>query len=104
MAIKPIPECPPEGLSTQVKVSRVIDGDTIEVTLERKFNVRLLNYSKKELGTAQGQIDKAELDAKLKAGDNIHIFIPAFKAERLIDNTTFNRVLAYVYTQNKEPL
>jgi hypothetical protein len=72
--------------------------------LERKFNVRLLNYSKKELDTAQGQIDKAELDAKIKTGDNINIFIPAFKAERLIDNTTFNRVLAYVYDKNKEAL
>lgn len=99
-----IPECPPDGLSTQVKVSRIIDGDTIEVELVRKFNIRMMNYSSPEMNTTEGKLAKEELANKLKVGDNIHIFIPAFKADRLIDNTTFNRVLAYVYKQDKTPL
>lgn len=99
-----IPECPAEGVTAQVKVSRVIDGDTIEVEIVRRFNVRLLNYSSPELKTPEGELAKAELAERLKPGDNVHIFIPAFKAERLVDNTTFNRVLAYVYNQNKEPV
>jgi len=102
--LKYLGPCPEEGLSTTVKLLKVIDGDTIKVEITRTFNVRLLNYSKPELATIEGQQAKASLEESIKPGDQLHIFIPAFKSETLIDNTTFNRVLAYVYDKDKMPL
>ncbi len=99
-----IPPCPPEGITVSVTATEVDDGDTITVELKRTLRVRLLNFSKPESNTLEGQQETNKLKDKISIGDSLYLFLPAFKPEQLLDNTSFNRVLGFVYNSKKESL
>ena len=88
---------PELGVSTEAKVLRVIDGDTIEVEVSRKFNVRFRDVKKPELRTPEGKIAKADLANKLPVGAEVTLFIPTNNAHKLMDFNSFERIVADVY-------
>lgn len=98
-------DLPKEGLTTKAKVVKVIDGDTIEVEVSRKFAIRLLdpnNHNNKKFGAAEidtpeGVKAKEALSALVK-DDEVIIFIPAKNSLNLMDINSFNRLLAEVWT------
>jgi endonuclease YncB( thermonuclease family) len=88
---------PELGISTDAKVIRVLDGDTIEVETVRRFKVRMNNVRKPELKTPEGDKCKAELQAKLPAGTTVRLFVPTHDPLKLMDINSFERIVADVW-------
>ena len=88
------------GYCTEGVVSRVIDADTIEVTIVRRFNVRVRNLFAPENSTPEGK----ELTEKVKylfhSNPEVCVFIPTNDSEKLMDFNSFNRVVGDVYIKN----
>jgi micrococcal nuclease len=77
------------------KVTRVVDGDTIEVSLgTRVERVRLIGVDTPELGTIEGQVAKDYTEKNL-SGAVIFLELDAQTRDR------YGRLLAYIWT--KEP-
>ena len=94
---------PPLGFSPQVDLIDVIDGDTVLVEFKRRFAVRLvhpndskLEFNAPEKNTQEG-VDAKENLAKILAGKELIIFIPAHNGVSLMDIQSFNRVLATMW-------
>lgn len=84
-------EQPPIGWTTTAKLKRVIDADTIVVSVEREFTVRLVDFDapethhpKTEAERQHGESATAYLEYLLK-GANIVMCIPASENDRLKD-------------------
>lgn len=77
-------------------VKRVIDGDTVEVEISRRFNVRLRNVLVAEKNTAKGQAAKDFLTNEI-AGGEVVVFIPSNDPHKLMDINSFNRLVGDVW-------
>lgn len=97
---------PEAGWTTEAKLVRVIDGDTVEVAVERRFVVRLLDCWAPETRTR----DKAEKLAGLESRDNLVeligdepllLHVPADSPE-FDERFTFGRILGRLYTETGE--
>ncbi len=97
-------EVPPTGLTTQVYLKRVVDGDTLEVEFRRTFKVRLLDRWQPELGTPDGDKLKRELQEKLFIGEELTLFVPANKPDSLMDLNSFERILGHIWNKQGERL
>lgn len=101
---------PKEGWTSQVKLVRFIDGDTLEVELSRRFSIRILdpdNYNNNKWGaeeknTVAGQRAIEELSKLISPGDTITVFIPSNNPISLMDIQTFNRLLGEVWFYDNE--
>lgn len=94
-----ISENPPEeGLAIQAKVSRIIDGDTVEVTLEIPFRIRLLGVDVAERNTELGK--EAIQFAGQFLGKEVMVYVPLNTAN-LLDATQLGRVLGQVWVDGK---
>jgi endonuclease YncB( thermonuclease family) len=89
------------GLTTEVECVRVIDGDTIEVKVERTFHVRLRDFDAVELKSLTGQDAKEFVEYVFKNGDKVQIFIPSNNPTKLTDVVSFERVVADVYVDGQ---
>ena len=82
-------------------VTKVIDGDTIEIRFERTMRIRLLDCWSPETRTkdlvekAKGIKAKKHLQ-KLIDGQEVEITIPIDSDGKFGDSMSFGRVLAYV--------
>jgi endonuclease YncB( thermonuclease family) len=96
---------PPLGLVARGVVSRVIDGDTVEVTLALPISVRLLDCQapetrgdEKEAGLAA----KSAMERMAKPGDAVTVHIPSDGAKVLASVFSFGRPLGNVWLQGDE--
>jgi endonuclease YncB( thermonuclease family) len=109
---------PPRGITTDCKVVRVIDGDTVDVAITRTVRVRLLDCwapetrtkdakekvkgieSKKYLNNLLKQVFYNDLAARKQK--KITLFIPADEQGELKDNFTFSRVLGRLFVDGED--
>ena len=87
---------PEPGLVLVATVKRVIDGDTVEVEISRRFNVRIRDLLVAEKNTAKGKAAKDFL-AKEIAGEEVVVFIPSHDPHKLMDINSFNRLVGDVW-------
>jgi endonuclease YncB( thermonuclease family) len=106
---------PQPGWTTEAKVVRVIDADTLEVEVVRRFAIRLVHpnpenkhFNSPEKNTPQGEEAKAYAEDFFCINDRFEIpnniitaFIPSNQAEKLMDFNSFNRVLGEVWVGDK---
>lgn len=88
---------PEPGLTTKAYVTRVVDGDTIEVEIRRRFKVRFKDYNADELNTLTGQEAKEILIKRLAEDSIVTLFIPTYDNEKLMDINSFERIVADVW-------
>ena len=111
-------QVPPKGITTDVKVVRVVDGDTVDVEITRKIRVRLLDCYAPETRTKdsaekiKGFESKKYLHNMLTEGfyndlaarkkKQVTLFIPADEQGEIKDNFTFNRVLGRLFINGED--
>lgn len=95
---------PALGWTTAAQITRVIDGDTIDVTVTRKLRVRLLDCWAPEVRTRdlaekeRGLAAKAALEALVEShGATGVLFIPTGAGQELADVLSFGRVLGKMH-------
>ena len=111
-------QVPPKGITTDVKVVRVVDGDTVDVEITRKIRVRLLDCyapetrtkdsaekikgfeSKKYLHNMLTEVFYNDLAARKKK--QVTLFIPADEQGEIKDNFTFKRVLGRLFINGED--
>ncbi len=94
-------EQPRVGLSVHAKVERVVDGDTMEVSVTRKFKVRVLGTDTYEKSTDIGK--NATIFAKaFLENREILLFIPAPANEATLTGlASFERILADIWVDGR---
>lgn len=109
---------PPKGITTDCKVVRVIDGDTVDVAITRTIRVRLLDCWAPETRTrdpvekVKGYESKKYLhnllrhvfynDLASRKQKKVTLFIPADEEGELKDNFTFSRVLGRLFVGGED--
>jgi endonuclease YncB( thermonuclease family) len=109
---------PPKGITTDVKVVRVIDGDTVDVSITRTIRVRLLDCYAPETRTkdskekVRGHESKKYLydmltqvfynDRAARKQKQVTLFMPADDKGELKDNFTFSRVLGRLFVNGED--
>jgi len=109
---------PPKGITTDVKVVRVVDGDTVDVSITRTVRVRLLDCwapetrtkdpeekvrgyeSKKYLNNLLKQVFYNDVAARKRK--KITLFIPADEQGELKENFSFSRVLGRLFVDGED--
>lgn len=99
---KPVPR---PGFCTLAKITRVIDGDTVEVEITRKFNVRLTHdknnkkeyFQVAEVNTPEGKQAKKYVEDLVDGQDQITLFIPSKDNIKLTDINSFDRLLGEIW-------
>ena len=109
---------PPKGITTDVKVVRVVDGDTVDVSITRTVRVRLLDCwapetrtkdpeekvkgyeSKKYLNNLLKQVFYNDIAARKRK--KITLFIPADEQGELKENFSFSRVLGRLFVDGED--
>lgn len=92
---------PEQNLTTKAVVKEVYDGDTVVVTIQKDFRVRMLDCWAPEIKSRnikekeRGQKSKEFLKSLLHVDDTIIVEIPM--TDRIQDSFTFGRVLAYLW-------
>lgn len=92
---------PPLGVTSRAYVTRILDGDTVEVELRLPLRVRLLDCWAPELRTPKGPPAKVALEKLLPVGSKVVLHVPTKKARNLADVLTFGRVLGHIYRKGK---
>jgi endonuclease YncB( thermonuclease family) len=88
---------PEAGWASKVKVERVIDGDTILVSVTRIFPIRVRNLRCAEKNEVGGLEAKNAASNLLNNAKEILVFIPAGNDLLLTDVNTFNRIIGDLY-------
>lgn len=93
---------PAAGWTTPARLARVIDGDTVEVIVERNFVVRLLDCWAPETRTRDPVEKLAGLESRdnlieLLEGQQIVLVVPA-ETNSFDDRFSFGRVLGRIHT------
>jgi len=89
------------GLTIPVEYLRAVDGDTIEVEVRRKFKIRLRDIDVAEKNTDEGVEATEFVDGQMLAGDDILVFIPTNNPDKLMDFTSFERIVGDIYIDGK---
>ncbi len=97
----PVPEA---GWTTPAEITRVIDGDTVEVAVTRRIRVRLLDCWAPELRRgdplqrAAGEAAKRALQSLLGADSGrVLLQIPSGEGQQLSEVFSFGRVLGRLF-------
>lgn len=90
------------GLTIPVEYVRAVDGDTIEVEIRRKFKMRLRDINVAEKDTDEGVEATEYVDGVLCDGDTILVFIPTNSPDKLMDITSFERIVGDIYVDNQK--
>jgi len=109
---------PPKGIVTDAKVINVVDGDTIDLKIEKIIRVRLRDCWCAETRTRDLEEKQKGLAAKDHMEDllgkrvvyfgekrfdkNVVLFIPADEDGEIKDVFTFNRVLGHVFVDGED--
>jgi hypothetical protein len=103
-------EVPREGFSTRIEILRVVDADTFEVLISRKFKVRLSHphryksyiFDTPEKNTKLGR--KAIRFVKRlfnKFSGIIRLFVPAGEPLNLMDSSSLHRINGEIWLDNQ---
>jgi endonuclease YncB( thermonuclease family) len=86
----------PGLILTDLQLERVIDADTIELSITRKFKVRLRNVDAPEKNTDEGYNATQFVHSLflLHSPPEIACFIPSNNPEQFLDFNSFNRIVA----------
>jgi endonuclease YncB( thermonuclease family) len=91
---------PPLGLTARAVVDRVIDGDTLCLTISLPFCVRLRDCWAPEIHGAErpaGLVAKEQLERMAPVGSHVRVNIPTGDVNALGGILTFGRVLGDVW-------
>lgn len=88
------------GWCSEAKVVRVVDGDTIELEVTRKFKLRLRDIDVYEKKTEKGEEAKKFVEKKI-LNKPIKVFIPSNQPEDLMDINSFSRLVGDLYYFSK---
>ena len=89
------------GLMIPVNFLRAVDGDTVEVEIRRKFNVRLRDIDIIEKRDPGGKEATEYVQTVMEFAKDIMIFIPTNSPEKLMDITSFERIVGDIYINGK---
>lgn len=89
------------GYCTKVDVVRVIDGDTIEFEIRRRFHLRLRDIDVPESKTEHGKKATEFVQKRLFDAEDIKIFIPTGDPLKLMDINSFERLVGDVEVDGK---
>lgn len=95
---------PPLGLTARASVNRIIDGDTIDVSLHLPIRVRLRDCWAPETHGGEklkGESSKLFVETFLRNRDQVIIHVPSSEAQSLGDVLTFGRVLGDVFVDGQ---
>ena len=90
------------------QVKKVIDGDTVDVTITRKIRVRLKDCWAPETRTRdskekqRGMASKKHLEKMLKKNKHVVLHIPGDKEGDIKDIFTFGRVVGYIFVDEQD--
>jgi len=98
---------PPIGFTTKAKVTRVIDGDTIDVEITRKIRVRLKDCwapEKRSRDIVEKQKGIAAFShlATVLNDKEVVLFVPADENGEIKDIFTFGRVIGHVFLNDED--
>jgi endonuclease YncB( thermonuclease family) len=93
----PFSQEPPPGVTFPAEVQRVVDGDTVDVSVKLILRIRILDCWAPEKNTPEGKIASQALKDLLPKGTPIKFHVPLEKAKKLGDVLTFGRVLANIW-------
>ncbi len=109
---------PPKGITTDCKVVRVVDGDTVDIEITRTLRIRLLDCWAPETRSsdpnekAKGYDSKKYLhnllnekfynDLAARKSKQVTLFIPADEKGEIKDNFTFSRVLGRLFVDGQD--
>ena len=95
---------PRTGYCTPVNIIRVIDGDTLEVEVSRRFAVRLTKdgldgsyFDVSEKDTPKGEQATEFVSTVIMDGREFLLFIPTGMNDKLMDINSFNRILGEIW-------
>lgn len=95
--------CPPAGITTPGILTRIIDGDTVEVEIRRTLRVRMLDCWSPESRTKDpiekklGLAAKAHLAEVCPVGSFVTLFIPTSTGGHIESVFTMGRVLGAIW-------
>ncbi len=89
------------GLVTEVDFIRAIDGDTVQVRIERTFNIRLRDIDVLELKEQGGKEARDFVKKQMEEASIIKVFIPSNDPHKLMDMQSFERLIADVYVDGR---
>ena len=81
---------------------RAVDGDTIEVEIRRTFHVRLRDIDIVEKRDPGGAEATDYVNDIMSVSDDILVFIPTNNPDRLMDITSFARIVGDIYINGKD--
>tara|TARA_Y100000310_G_scaffold161034_1_gene160907 strand:+ start:2365 stop:2721 length:357 start_codon:yes stop_codon:yes gene_type:complete len=98
---------PPEGFTTKATVVRVIDGDTVDVIIERRMRIRLEDCWAPETRTRDLEEKARGLEAKQFAKEkllnqDVVVHIPADPEGEMKDVFTFGRAVGRVFLDGED--
>ena len=96
---------PPLGLTARATITRVVDGDTVDVTLTIPVRVRLLRCWAPEItGIEQfaGHRAKEALERMAPVGSRVHVQVPTDQADSLSSVLTFGRALGRIWREGDD--
>lgn len=100
---------PPTGIASDCQITKVIDGDTVEVEVRRTFRVRLLDCWAPETRTRDAAEKVAGLASKdfllsyLPVGSEAVVHVPAAEGGHIEKALTMGRVLGRVWPKDADP-
>ena|SRR3990172_4661572 len=95
---------PSHGWSTECEITRVVDGDTVEIRVERIIRVRLLDCWAVEIkgdSEPDGLTSKRNLQS-IAEGKHGTLFVPTEEARSFQDILTLGRILGHVWVDGSE--
>lgn len=96
---------PPLGLTARAVVERVIDGDTVDVSLRIPVRVRLLDCWAPEIhgiDKIAGHRALEALEKMLPVGTRVHVHVPTEKVDALSGVFSFGRVLGDIFVEGDD--
>lgn len=90
------------GLMIPVNFLRAVDGDTVEVEIRRKFNVRLRDIDVYEKNEPKGREAAEFVTFILGFGGEVMVFIPTNNPDKLMDITSFERIIGDIYINDQK--
>lgn len=88
----------PGLILTNLQLERIIDADTVELSVTRKFKIRIRDVNAPELNTPEGQKAKELVESLFcfvssTNPPSITVFIPSNHPEKLLDFHSFDRIV-----------
>ena len=99
---------PELGITTKGILTRIVDGDTVDVEIRKTVRVRLLDCWAPETRTkdleekAKGLQSKHHLSQVCPVGTEVVVHIPASKDGEIADVFTMGRVLGFVFVDTQD--